>query len=204
MADQLSQDHEDKYRVIVADAPWKYSNYGMKKHGAARAHYAGMTESELAEVEPARWADPSGSILAMWATWPKLDEAIRLMAAWDYRYVTGIPWVKTLPRKGVIRRGVGFWTMSCSEPLLIGRRGTIVRGRHLANIGLLTKVDRQFYAPRAQHSRKPAGVQAWLESMFDGPYLELFATERRERWTCWGKSLGQELGAFGVREVQTC
>ena len=42
-------------------------------------------------------------------------------------------------------------------------------------------------APVAVHSRKPDEVAAHKERKpYAGPYLELFARQRREGWDAWG------------------
>lgn len=40
-------------------------------------------------------------------------------------------------------------------------------------------------SPRREHSRKPPEQYEIIEKMFDGPYLECFATEPREGWSRW-------------------
>lgn len=41
-------------------------------------------------------------------------------------------------------------------------------------------------APRRQHSRKPEGMHARIERLVAGPYLELFARQKRAGWDVWG------------------
>jgi N6-adenosine-specific RNA methylase IME4 len=41
-------------------------------------------------------------------------------------------------------------------------------------------------APRREHSRKPDETYSRIEALVDGPYLELFARNRRPGWTAWG------------------
>jgi len=40
--------------------------------------------------------------------------------------------------------------------------------------------------PRREHSRKPEGIHSRIERLVCGPYVELFARERRVGWDCWG------------------
>ena len=187
------------YRAILADPPWRYRNFSDAVHGAAIAHYDGMGEQELAAVPVASWAAEDAALFC-WATWPKLDEAMRVVAAWGFEYVTAIPWVKVLPEARTIYRGIGFWSMSASEVLLIARRGSPKRAKiDPPVIGLLTGEPRVFYAPRTKHSAKPLEVHAWIEAMFPGgPFLELFARRERGMWTAWGNELGFRLSAAGV------
>ena len=41
-------------------------------------------------------------------------------------------------------------------------------------------------APVREHSRKPDEVYERIEEYCDGPYLELFARNRRPGWVSWG------------------
>ena len=138
----------------------------------------------------------------MWATWPRLDAAMRILPAWGFpEYVTAVPWVKTTPSTREIHRGVGTWTMGASEVLLIARRGA-PEPQHFERdkpIGLLVDAPPVFYAPVGRHSAKPLEVHEWIERIMpDGPYLELFARRERPGWATWGNELGFKLSASGV------
>jgi len=160
-----------------------------------------MTREELAAIPVPSWT-AADAVLALWGTWPKLDEALHLLTAWGFAYVTGFPWIKTMPHNGEVRRGIGFWTMSTSELVLIGRRGEPSRRREGKPVlGLLAGEDRQFYAPLRRHSEKPQGLHDWLEAQFDGPFLELFARQSRQGWDTYGMDLGFILSAEGVRRI---
>jgi N6-adenosine-specific RNA methylase IME4 len=188
------------FRTILADPPWTYSNFGQAKHGAARAHYELMTLDQLAEIPVAREWAADDAFLLLWATWPKLDEAMALIARWGFRYVTGFPWVKTTPSSGEIRCGIGFYVQSASEFVLVARRGDLAREEDSPRVrGLLTGSDPvTFYAPIGKHSEKPVTLHEWAEATFPGPRLELFARRERPGWTTWGLDLGWRLGPLGV------
>lgn len=99
-----------------------------------------------------------------------------------------------------IRRGIGFWTQSASEIVIIAVKGNPKRrdARDETLIGLLHGEDRVFYHPIQEHSKKPEDIQSWLERRADGPYLELFATRERENWTCIGYNTGFRLTENGA------
>lgn len=189
-------------RTILADPPWRYANWSDAAHGAASSAMETMSTDDIAAIPVARWAHPEGCLLAMWATWPKLEDAMRVIAAWGFDYVTGFPWVKTAPSSGEIRRGIGFWTQSASEMLLIARRGKKVPRPDVGEplIGLLLDDPRVFYAPRGKHSEKPLDIHAWLEAR-PGPRMELFARAERPGWMCLGLDLGWRLGPGGAELV---
>lgn len=191
-----------RFSVIVADPPWSYRVGGIQ--GDVNDQYSTMVVSDLAAIPVASWAAEE-CILACWGTWPKLDEGIDLIRAWGFDYVTGFPWVKTVPTATgiVLRRGIGFWAQQVSELLLIGRRGDPRRKAVSPVLGLLCGAMRQFYSPALGHSRKPANIQDRLEELFDGPYLELFARRERPGWSTWGLDTGFQLSATGVERVDT-
>ena len=174
-----------KYSVILADPPWAYSNSGCK--GAAKNEYSTMSLNELKAL-PVMNISADDSVLLMWGTWPKLDEAcLPLMKAWGFKYVTGFPWVK-ITEIGItlfgqieikVPYGIGFWARGASEPLLIGKRGK-AKPPDIGYIGLLS--------PNLYHSRKPDDIYQYAESMA-GPYLEMFARRRREGWDAFGNEI---------------
>lgn len=196
----------ERYGVILADPPWEYRNCGgAALRGAAAHHYDTMHDSVIAKIPVASWA-AEDCVLACWATWPKLREAMGVVEAWGFDYVTAIPWIKVVPSSGEIRRGVGFWAMSASEVLLIARIGDPkrlnVNGGEGKPIGLLVGEDLIFYAPIREHSSKPLEVHEWLEDTLHGPNLELFARVATPGWTCWGRELGVELTSDGRRPCE--
>ncbi len=196
------------FGVILADPPWRYQNFSDAKHGAAANHYDTMKTEDIAALQPAIDSlAAKDCVLAMWATWPKLDDALALIDAWGFDYVTGLPWLKVTPDSGTIRTGIGFWLQSCSEMLLIARRGKPKSDR-LPILALLSGADRSFHDKHelpvfcdkiGGHSAKPLGIAEWLEHKCDGPYLELFATKARGGWTSVGRGLGTEITPAGIR-----
>lgn len=185
------------FRTIIADPPWSYANYRETRHGAAAAHYDGMTPEEIAAIPVNRWAGRD-AVLLLWGTWPLLGDAIDVMRAWGFRQVTAVPWVKTSPSSGLIRTGVGIWFQACSEVLIVGVKGKSGRVKGKSVRGLLCGADVQFYAPIGKHSEKPEELRSWANRALPGPRLELFATAQRPGWTCIGRALGHELGANGI------
>jgi N6-adenosine-specific RNA methylase IME4 len=192
------------FSCVLMDPPWDYANWSQKKHGAAKAHYDGMPYEQLAGIPVRTWMSDD-SVLLLWATWPKLRDAIALVAEWELEYVTGFPWLKTVPSTGEIRRGVGFWVQQASEMLLVARRKVTAKTRGVMRdnpqIGLLIEQPPVFYAPIRGHSQKPLELYDWAEARWPTPRLELFATATREGWTQWGHSLGYDIGAHGVSEM---
>lgn len=204
-----SQEHDGAYRMILADPPWHHDqNLGhiVRHPGRVYAEQGQgggtMTTEEIASIPVHRWAQAK-SALVMFTTWPHLFVAMTVvMPRWGFEYRTGFPWVKQFPT-GAPRRGGGTWIMQCSEPVIIGVRGnfpvkTRVEELRRGALGLAVGPEGYLLTEKpARHSRKPYEVHDWMEQ-FEGPHLELFATETRPGWTAWGKETGFILGPAGV------
>lgn len=174
-----------RYGVIVADPPWAYRNRGVE--GAAEREYATMATSDIKALPVADMA-LRDSVLFLWATWPNLPEAMRVVEAWGFDFVTGFPWIKIQGFPSVDlwgeldikpQYGVGFWVRGCSEPLLIARRGN-VSPPDGGFVGLLSE--------NLRHSRKPENIYHIAERL-PGPYLEMFARRPRAGWDAWGNEV---------------
>lgn len=192
---------DETFATIYADPNWGFDNFGAAKHGAARAHYGGSAAEVIGAVPVQRWSRPS-STLALWACNPKLDEAIDVMRMWGYHLVTSFPWVKTVPSRAELAKGIGFWVHGASEHLLICRRGKTRAPKYPTTAdkpdGLLVGEERTFYARRGPHSRKPLSLVEWIEAYLPGPHLELFARVNRPGWTCYGHDTGWHLDHRGA------
>lgn len=171
-----------KYGVIIADPPWPYQQFSERKQGAASAIYNLMTIDELCAM-PIKDLSANDSILLLWGTWPKLPEALQVMMAWGFEYVTGFPWIK-LDGNGIPVYGIGFWVRGCSEFVFIGRRGNVSPPRLDGFLGLMS--------PNLYHSRKPESLHEYAETL-PGPYLELFGRRTRLGWTVFGNEIDDEL-----------
>jgi N6-adenosine-specific RNA methylase IME4 len=105
------------------------------------------------------------------------------MTAWGFAFSTEAwTWVKHNPDtdKFAFGLGLGVTRKNC-EHCYLGRRGSPA---------LLNRSTRDFIlAPKREHSRKPDLQYGLIESLFAGPYLELFARYRRPGWESWGDQL---------------
>lgn len=176
-----------KYEVIYADPPWHY--YGdPQKDQAAGKHYDLMSTDDIAALPVSSITAPRAALF-LWATGPRLPEAIEVMKAWGFHY-RGVAyvWVKTA-RDGHIISGQGVrptFTKPTTEFLLVG--STSRRGRPLK---LLTEAQGQVVlASRGRHSEKPAVFrEKIIELLGDVSKIELFARERVSGWDAWGNEL---------------
>ena len=163
---------EGRYRVILADPPWRFETRGEGSKAAAERHYPTMALADV-ELLPVMDLAADDAALFLWVTSERLADAPRIMVQWGFELVsTAFVWVK----EG--QPGLGYWTRKGSELCLLGTRGSPRRAA--------ADVAEVVHAPRTRHSEKPAEVYTRIERLVSGPYLELFARGRRAGWDAWG------------------
>lgn len=177
------------YQVVLADPPWAYWGDPDKPQAAGK-HYPMMSTEEICAL-PVREHMAKRAVLCLWATGPKLPEAVEVMRAWGlhYRGVAYV-WVKTRG-DGTVISGQGTRPTLVKPTTEFVLAGTTVRtGRPLP---LLTEAQGQVVlAPRpgGRHSAKPPEVRRRIvELLGDVPRVELFARERVDGWDAWGNEV---------------
>lgn len=167
------------YGAILADPPWMFETWSAKGEGRA-PKYQRMTVPEIAGL-PVDKVAAQDCVLFLWMSWPMLERALSVIEQWGFTYKTcAFAWVKTNDH-GMISIGTGYWTRANSECCLLATRGTPKR--------LDASVRQAIIEPRREHSRKPACVHERIERLVAGPYLELFARQRRLGWDAWGNEV---------------
>jgi N6-adenosine-specific RNA methylase IME4 len=171
-----------KFRTILADPPWRFTNRTGKVAPEHRrlARYATLRTDDICELPVADFTADTAH-LYLWVPNAMLPDGLRVMEAWGFRYKANLVWHKIRKDGGPDGRGVGFYFRNVTELLLFGVKGKNARteapGRSQVN----------FMASRKrEHSRKPDEQYQIIESCSPGPYLELFARGTREQWTFWG------------------
>lgn len=165
------------FDLILADPPWRY-DFSNSRSRAIERRYATMLLRDIKALPVADMA-ARNSVLYLWATQPKLPEALEVMKAWGFTYKSGGIWDK---RRTPRDRGRGYWWIGIHELLLAGTRGKFSPPpEHLRERSI-------FAEPRSgRHSQKPECVHQSLERYFpDVRRVELFAREPRPGWTVWG------------------
>ena len=165
---------EGIFDVIYADPPWRYY---LPLRGAPDAHYLTMSTEEICAVEVPAAED---AVLFLWATNPKLENALAVIKAWGFGYVTNMAWEKD-------RWGTGYYLRGKHELLLIAKRGKIPPPVEEV------RPSSVLHAPVREHSRKPDEVYDMIEKMYPNRcYLELFARNERAGWMSWGSEVDIE------------
>ena len=177
----MIKNQDKKYKVIYADPPWAYRNMG-NIQATANAHYNTMSNKDICELPVGELADDN-SILFLWATFPKLQEALDVIKAWGFEYKTlGFSWIKTNPKNGKPFFGVGWYTKSNAEICLIGVKGKAPK--------VSNSISSVIIEPRGKHSAKPPIVREKIvEFCGDVSRVELFARDKTEGWDVWGNEV---------------
>lgn len=82
----------EPYQIIYADPPWRYDQKGLQ--GAAEKHYSTMSLEDICKL-PVGSISAKDSILFLWATFPQLPAALRVISAWGFKYKTvAFLWLK--------------------------------------------------------------------------------------------------------------
>ena len=180
-------DTDKKYNVIYADPPWEYKQSGgVKLRGMAKQHYSTMPTKEICSL-PIRDICTDKAVCFLWATFPNLTEAIKVIEAWGFTYKTAaFVWVKKNKVSDSLFWGMGAYTRANAEVCLLGiskktKAKEIVKS-HAVHQVIEEKIKR--------HSEKPYEARKRIvELLGDVSRIELFAREELEGWDCWGNEV---------------
>jgi len=178
-----------KYNIIYADPPWKYNDKlgtNSAKMGGYDKYYKGM-ELENIHKLPIKDICDDNCILFLWATMPKLQEALDTIKAWGFIHkTTAFTWVKLNPKAETIFKGVGRWVQGNAELVLLATKGKPKR--------ITMDVPQIVMEKRGKHSVKPDKVRKEIvRLMGDLPRIELFAREKTKGWDVWGNEVESDI-----------
>ena len=162
-----------EYSVIYADPPWRYE-YSQSESREIENQYPTMDLDSICNL-----AVPAADdcVLFLWATSPKLEDAMRVIDSWGFTYRTCAIWDKQ-------KIGMGYYFRQQHELLLVATKGSPPVSDPS------DRVSSVISAPRGEHSRKPEIIYEVIESMYHGrPMVELFCREPREGWAVWGNEV---------------
>ena len=115
-------------------------------------------------------------VVFLWATVPKLREALQVCDAWGIAYKTHAIWDKEIV-------GMGYWWRGRHELLLTCTRGSVAPPKPEL------RMPSVFVERREQHSAKPTTSYLMIEAMFPEATketrLEMFGRKERLGWTTW-------------------
>lgn len=161
------------FNLILADPPWFYEDATPSR--AIENQYPTMSVDAIAAMKIPAAKD---AVLFLWATSPKLSEAMFVMEQWGFEYRTNMAWVKP-------QLGMGYYWRSKHELLLLGKRGSFPAP------GEKNRPDSVLVSSRRKHSQKPDEAYTMIERMYPRGVdrLEMFARQERKGWTSWGNEI---------------
>lgn len=165
--------------VLVADPPWRFDDRLPGPGRGAEKHYPTLSVDELCAFPlPPLHAD---CYLFLWRVSALVEEAYRVCRAWGFAPKTELVWLKRT-RLGKRWFGMGHHLRAEHETAIVA-----VRGRPK----VLRRDLRSTFEAEAErvHSRKPDAFFALVESLCVGPYVEMFARQRRAGWQQYGNEL---------------
>ena len=180
----MSQESK-RYQIIYADPAWTYDDKALSGNRGAVCKYDLMTDEALKALPVAELADEN-CVLFMWATFPKIREALDLVSTWGFEYKTvAFTWVKKTSINTNFM-GMGRWTRANAEIVLLGTKGK----PHRVDAGIPQIVQ----APVKEHSQKPDEVRQRIVKLCgDLPRIELFARTNIHGWDVMGNDVKLEL-----------
>ncbi len=172
-----------KYRTILADPPWPYKDktlrFGLKRRAGASSAENQYPLLSIEDICKLKIPSQDNSYLFLWVTNPFLREGFKVMEKWEFNYKTMLTWLKPSIR-------LGYYFRSRTEHILFGVKGK--PGRLKKN-----NISNVIEALALWHSKKPDFVYSLIEGAVDGPYLELFARQKREGWDVWGNEVENDI-----------
>ena len=181
----------NKYQIIYADPAWSYKDKANSGKRGACHKYKLMDNDDIINL-PVYNIAAKNSICFMWCTMPHLNIGINAMYKWGFEYKTvAFIWIKKNRVSKTNFFGMGRWTRSNSEVILLGVRGKIKR--------LDASISQIIEAPILKpHSRKPSIIRdKIIQLVGDLKRVELFATENVSGWDCIGYDAnGQDVRDF--------
>ena len=147
---------------------------GKIKRGADR-HYPVLPKHEIIRViyNSGVFNLDSDCHLYLWATNNHLQDALFVMEALGFRYITNLIWSKD-------RIGLGQYFRGQHEILLFGVHGRLMTKEKLPTVVM---------AQRTLHSKKPVEIYELIEKCSPPPYIEMFARNEHDGWDSWGNEI---------------
>ena len=185
-----------KYNIIYADPPWAYNESGSGNRTVG-SKYPTMQIEEIERL-PVQSLSADDCILFLWVTFPRLEEGLRTIRAWGFKYHSlGFVWVKTTKNENTEQAaffvddpqlfwGMGYYTRQNAEICLVGTRGKIKPLRHDVHSVVIENIRR--------HSEKPQKFRdKIIQICGDMPRLEMFARMSTPGWDVWGNEVKCDL-----------
>ena len=181
----------EPFRVLCVDPPWRFNDRLPGPERGAENNYACMSTQDICTMQlPPLDND---CVLFLWRVAAMQQDALDVAAVWGFEIKTEVVWVKK-NKNGRRWFGMGHTLRAEHEICLVGTHGNPKPRRNDLQT-VISEVEESLFdfdgleAPALGHSRKPERFYEIVESLFEGPYCELFARRPRAGWTTIGNQL---------------
>lgn len=167
-----------KYGAILMDPPWAFRTFTKEAtipHRTEDQPYEAMAIHLIAGLPVPERAAKNCAVF-LWESDSLASSTTELASMWGFKVATRNVFIWD---KG--RIGMGYWSRKEAETVSLLTRGSPKR--------LRADVRQIIRAPRREHSRKPDEIYGRIEALVGGPYLEMFARQRRPGWDAWGNEV---------------
>lgn len=169
---------EERFRVVYADPAWSYNDkQDTAQLGGAQKHYDTMSTSAICNL-PIESITEKNAVLFLWVTSPLLEDGLKVIDAWGFKYKTSFIWDK-------MKHNMGHYNSVRHEFLLVATKGSCVPD----NKTLVNSV--QSIERNDKHSEKPIEFINIIDMLYEhGNRIELFCRNiKKHRWYGWGNEL---------------
>ncbi len=188
------------FSCIVADPPWNVKAgrslgayvkqggrqlFGPTNQTARSTTYESLSVDEIAALDVASLA-AADAHLYLWTINAYLPQAYAIAQSWGFKPSTLLVWAKK-PMGGGLGGTFGLSTEFC----LFCRRGKLPAKRRVT--GSWFQWKRPYENGYPKHSAKPPEFFNLVESVSPGPYLELFARDKKPGWASWGNEIPNDV-----------
>lgn len=184
------------FKTIYADPPWAEHGGGKIQRGADK-FYPLMSTNEIISLRP--FIDDiacDDCHLYLWVTNNFLEDGLRVVKGWGFKYITTITWLKGMVNQDrddavktsytLQRCGLGQYFRGLTEHCLFAKRG---KPPYKTADGKRCQGRTGFIAERTEHSEKPEQMRGMIELVSYSPFIELFARKEHKGWEVWGNEV---------------
>lgn len=183
-----------KFKSLIIDPPWPYAVASKHKKLSGfvsqdgNAKYKTLTIEDLKSLPINELMDEKQAYVFLWTTSPFIPDALELLKAWNFVYVTSLVWHKNT---GI---GVGFWFRGDHEYVFVAKRAGApsIRTMERSHFTVEPVEDLTDYLPyfppdfpshfsskRLKHSSKPTTIHELIEKRRE-PYVASIKRKNEE------------------------
>jgi len=170
------------FKVLCADCPWPFKDKLPGKNRGAVRNYPLMSTRDICRFSLPPIADDA--VLFLWRVSSMPQDALDVVKMWGFVPKTELVWLKKTV-DGNRWFGMGRTLRAEHETCIVATRGRPQVLNHSVRSTFVTDFE-GLSAPVGRHSAKPDRFYELVETLFEGPYVELFARRQRPGWTCLG------------------